>query len=1082
MSKQGVYKISGNTQPKVGETVTYTIDEWYPATPKEKRNPALVTWHLFKKVDGKFVPTNIKKKGISSFTFQNTAYQNTYRIEAYLHEPEGKAPMALEVQPQQSEVPKINGIQLKYANNTSGNVFNFTEKLIAEAQCTGLEGKYLTFTLWEDDAKDSGHDAKNLQIDSKKEKVISGAAKAQFILTSALMKKAIQGETDVKQLEFYVTVEYYENKKHASDNVNINTPQGIYIPPKKPQPKPEPPTSQPKAKGSPAAQKGQSQKEKKGIIETTTETISGVVSEIGKKIYDWAEAKGTAKSTQPPTQPAPSSTSPSIVKEEKIENLLDAYFAKKEYTKQTNEEDGTHTYTFGGSKQNNKTSTDIEKNKVAQTILNKIKDNLKSQKKYATLEVISAALTAEAYGKDTVNEKTVTFKTFKLGTEFKRVDSAPLEDKLYLVARTMLLDGKQVKIIIKEKDGLIKGTTDSVLPVLEITEEQMEQKANSGEVAGTEKTEFSGVVKDNMVKIPIHLRPKSDEELKQWKEKINKGKEDGTYTYKFGGPTSIKNETEKKSIAGTILNNAKTGKRGNPKIEDGKTSSVEEIEKVLEIKDYKEGDTITFKLLKKIPELLYLNAKAQGEKQHDKEFLKKEGAYFQIGNKCPRCEAEITFEQVKEIFPAATSNESLAKLLIQELNEIRLKYEINTCKRKAHLITQMGSETEFRTLLEEISNYSVSTLKSLFGYFSRHPREAELYKGNTYELAIRAYGLRNVDNEQDIISCSVSRVDNCNDLGNETKQDGYKYIGRGLIQLTGKYNYTKINSEFQKAFPGQGNLVTNPELLEQPKYAVMSGLSYWINNNLNKKADEGTSDDVVNSITRIINRNLDQSHYTRRRNFFKKATTAFKVDECMPDEGNSNSTWHDPIAYSQRTYYNSEGNHAEKNGAFGKVRNGGTKNHQGLDLFATPGTPAVACLDGIVVEIMESSSYGTILILEVDGEDLRAAKRNYTLQFTGEIENGAGFDSNASKYYLRYCHLSSIEVSSGEVTAGKTICYTGESGNAKGVPNPHLHFEIGSNKYPGSMEGTNNRTNPAYYVNLKTIDEPKQTSVKNERS
>jgi hypothetical protein len=43
-----------------------------------------------------------------------------------------------------------------------------------------------------------------------------------------LLKKAIQGETDVKQLEFYVTVEYYENKKHASENININTPPGIY--------------------------------------------------------------------------------------------------------------------------------------------------------------------------------------------------------------------------------------------------------------------------------------------------------------------------------------------------------------------------------------------------------------------------------------------------------------------------------------------------------------------------------------------------------------------------------------------------------------------------------------------------------------------------------------------------------------------------------------------------------------------------------------------------------------------------------------------------------------------------------------
>ncbi|CAH0266509.1 M23 family metallopeptidase [Chryseobacterium sp. Bi04] len=253
-------------------------------------------------------------------------------------------------------------------------------------------------------------------------------------------------------------------------------------------------------------------------------------------------------------------------------------------------------------------------------------------KNLVTPEVIAAALTAEAYGKDTTSQKTVTFKIFKLGVDFKKVDSAPLDDKLYLVARTMLLDGKQVTISIKEKDGIIKGSADAVLPVLEITEEQMEQKTPAGgEVPGTEKTEFSGTVKDNLVKIPIHLRPKSEEELKQWKDKINNGKEDGSYTYTFGGPTSIKNAADKKSIAGNILNNAKGGKRGNPKIEDGKTSSVEEIEKALAIKDYKAGDTITFKLLKKVPEFLYLHAKAQGEKQHDKKFLNKEGAYFQIG-------------------------------------------------------------------------------------------------------------------------------------------------------------------------------------------------------------------------------------------------------------------------------------------------------------------------------------------------------------------------------------------------------------------------------------------------------------------
>ncbi|SDJ81023.1 peptidoglycan DD-metalloendopeptidase family protein [Chryseobacterium jejuense] len=1067
MSKQGIYKISGNTKPKVGEQVTYRIDEWYPATPLAKRNPAHVTWHLFKKVNGRFVPTNIKKVGVSSFTFNTNAYKDTFRVEAYLHNPEGRTPMALEVQPQPSDVPRINKVELKYIDDTPGTVFNFTEKLIAEAKCMNLEGQYLQFTLWEDDSRDSGHSNSNQSIENKRAKVINGTARAEFMLTKALMRKAMEGEADPQQLEFYVTVEYYSNRKHTTNNVNVNTPGELRPASGQPQ---QPQPSQPQQPQRPQPQQPQPQQPQPAPPPVQPEP-------------DPQSAHGSAHNTQPPTPAAPGGVSPSTVNPVNIEELLDAYFAKKEYIKETGEEDGTHTYTFGGSKSGNKTSTAEEKNKVAKTILGKIKDSLKSQKKYTTLEVITAALTAEAYGKDTTNQKTVTFKTFKLGVDFKKVDSAPLDSKLYLVARTMLLDGKQVTISIKEKDGLIKGSPDAVLPVLEITEEQMEQKTPAGQaVPGTEKTVFTGTVKNNIVQIPIHLRPKSEEDLKQWRDKLSKGKEDGTYTYTFGGATNITNEAQKVSTAKIILENAQKGNAKNTKIANGKTSSEEEIKKALVIKNYQAGDTITFKLLKKVPEFLYLHAKAQGQRQHDKKFLNKDGAYFQIGNKCPRCESEFTFEQIKEVFPAAASNEPLAKLLIKELNDIRLEYEINTCRRKAHLITQMGSETEFRTLLEEIHGYSVSTLKSLFKYFRRHPNEAELYKGNTYELAIRAYGLRNVDHERDIVSCSVSRTTNCNDLGNETKQEGYTYMGRGLIQLTGKYNYTQINREFQKAFPGKGNLMTNPELLEQPKYAVMSGLSYWINNNLNKKADEGTSDDIVNSITRIINRNLDESHYVRRRNFFKKAATTFKVNECTPDEGGGNSTWHDPIAYSQRTYYNSESAHAEKNGAFGKVRNGGTTNHQGLDLFATPGTPAVACLNGTVVEIMESSSYGTILILEVEGDDLRAAKRNYTLQFTGEIENGEGFDVNASKYYLRYCHLSSVEIRSGEVTAGKTICYTGDSGNAKGVPNPHLHFEIGSNKYPGHKEGTKSRTNPALYVNLKPIDEPKQTQVKNDRT
>lgn len=1049
MSKQGIYKISGNTKPKIGELVTYKIDEWYPATPLEKRNPALVTWHLFKKVNGRFVPTNVKKMGVSSFTFNTNAYKDTFRIEAYLHNPEGRAPMALEVQPQPSDIPRINKVELKYIDDTPGTVFSFMEKLIAEAQCTNLEAQYLQFSLWEDDGGNSGHQNKNLLIESKKEKVKNGTARAEFMLTKALMRKAMEGETNPQQLQFYVTVEYYSHKKHATNSVNVNTPDELRTPTSQPQPQPQP---------APAP------------VQPEPEPQS---------------AHGSANNTQPPTPAAPGGVSPSTVDPVKIEELLDAYFAKKEYTKETGEEDGTHTYTFGGSKSGNKTGTAEEKNKVAQIILGKIKESLKSQKKYTTLEVIASALTADAYGKDTTNQKTVTFKTFKLGVDFKKVDSAPLDSKLYLVARTMLLDGKQVTISIKEKDGIIKGTADAVLPVLEITEEQMEQKTPAGQaVPGTEKTVFTGTVKDNMVKIPIHLRPKSEEELKQWQDKISKGKEDGTYTYTFGGATNITNDAQKASTAKIILANAQKGNAKNPKIENGKTSSEEEIKKVLVIKNYQAGDTITFKLLKKVPEFLYLHAKAQGTKQHDKKFLNKEGAYFQIGNKCPRCSDKITLQQIEDLFGILTSHKAFRQEIVDYLNKYIFEsgkdIHINTCLRKAHFFAQVGAETlgiNPDWMVEtDAFRYSQSRCLAIFGDRAKN---------------LNARGLLATycnDNPQKRLLNYMYADENGfgNGNGNEASGDGYIYRGRGLKQLTGRGNYRNASKYIKDIFPSEYiDLEADPGKVKEAKYAVLSAIAFWEKHEIWKTADTLTvsNNENIKKIRALVNPGL--AGWTDAKKYFEKGLTVFRVNECQPVES-GDSTWHDPIDNPQRTYYNSNGAHKEQNGAFGPVRtypDGRQKNHQGLDIFADINTPCKACLKGTIVSYQNegAAGYGNVLVLEVNGDDLRNAKRNYSHEFSLEREKGDGFDINADKFYLRYAHLKSAVKTSGEVDAGVVICYSGDTGNASGVPNPHLHFEIAM-KPTGNGTGLTNRYNPAYFVRLKPINKSEQDAVKNKRS
>ncbi|MFK7058738.1 hypothetical protein [Flavobacterium oreochromis] len=298
--KKGVSVMSGNVSPIVGEKYTYHIEEWYPATPTSERQAEKVTWELFKKrSNGQFTTTHIKKKGNSSFTFGEASIGETYRLEGYLHQPEGGG---LIIKPKGNRTPKIGKIDLHYVDDNKGNIFSFTEKLRAKAHCINMLNKEVIFTLWEDDAKGSGHKDSNKIIDTKKSRVNKyGEAVAEFTLTQALIKKALEGESDIKELEFYVTVEYYKKKKHASENLEIKNPHST----------PRETTSSSsthqikKAKGSPAEQKPASKKEEKGLLSSLSDGFS--------EMWDWAESFGKAKRDKPHTVQISKEKSPVLV-------------------------------------------------------------------------------------------------------------------------------------------------------------------------------------------------------------------------------------------------------------------------------------------------------------------------------------------------------------------------------------------------------------------------------------------------------------------------------------------------------------------------------------------------------------------------------------------------------------------------------------------------------------------------------------------------------------------------------------------------------------------------------------------------
>jgi len=139
------------------------------------------------------------------------------------------------------------------------------------------------------------------------------------------------------------------------------------------------------------------------------------------------------------------------------------------------------------------------------------------------------------------------------------------------------------------------------------------------------------------------------------------------------------------------------------------------------------------------------------------------------------------------------------------------KYDINTPKRQAAFIGQCAHESGNFTKLEENLNYSPERLTKVWP--SRFPNliSADKYAHNPQALANKVYAGR---------------------LGNNQEGDGWKYHGRGLIQLTGRENYEHCGSSLGV------DLVGNPDWLLDPKYAALSAGWFWNRKQLNLLADQ----------------------------------------------------------------------------------------------------------------------------------------------------------------------------------------------------------------------------------------------------
>jgi len=181
----------------------------------------------------------------------------------------------------------------------------------------------------------------------------------------------------------------------------------------------------------------------------------------------------------------------------------------------------------------------------------------------------------------------------------------------------------------------------------------------------------------------------------------------------------------------------------------------------------------------------------------------------------------------------------------------------------------------------------------------------------------------------------------------------------------------------------------------------------------------------------------------------------------------------DPIKNPQVTYYNFRGEVYPDWAKFGLTRSNGTRGHQGIDIFALPGSDVYAVLDGKIVDMyVDKTGYGLNFYLEVDPKELEKIKRkNYKPKESArEWAYSPNYDPNTMQVkYIRYCHLSEVNVKVGDtVKAGQVIAKSGVTGNASGTRAPHLHFEIA---FEMRGKGLVNRVDPEMYFEIKNGDQ-----------
>jgi putative chitinase len=205
----------------------------------------------------------------------------------------------------------------------------------------------------------------------------------------------------------------------------------------------------------------------------------------------------------------------------------------------------------------------------------------------------------------------------------------------------------------------------------------------------------------------------------------------------------------------------------------------------------------------------------------------------------------LLFDLIKSFFTKKTSQEE--QILIEEPNTMNIeklktvipdevlsqipetiaKFQLNTPLRLAHFLAQCAHESGNWKFKTENLNYSAAALQSVFRKYFPDEATAAQYARKPEMIANKVY---------------ASRMSN----GDEGSRDGWRFRGRGYIQLTGKHNYSLFDTIVEE------NILEAPDLVAE-KYPLLSAAWFWDSNKLNTLADKGATDADVTAVTKRVN-------------------------------------------------------------------------------------------------------------------------------------------------------------------------------------------------------------------------------------